>query len=533
MRLFISYARVDKPFCMQIAETLDIHKIWFDHRLKAGDVWWTEILRRLDWCQGFVYLLSPDSAKSLYCQKEYKIALNLGRQIFPVLIQEDTPIPEALRGVQYADFSKGLTPHSVKTLLNSIHSVERDLAAASVAPRKLTEVATSPAKIALPPAPSDPSVAFGKAIAAMDKGSYDEAVFGLKQALEHGLRSEFVDLEGLLREAETALELQSQARKIEREYKTIAELVKHGRTRELGIRAFRAFQHDIPDYDPENLAELCVSETAVSRIHGQNGTSGSYAHSSSAQKDTAPAVLRPQYSLPLLEWCEIPAGTVSIYNTSTNANGSGTHTYRIDTFRISKYPVTNAQYQYFLDDPQGYANLRWWDFSEYAREWRLLNPQPSTSQFQGDDRPRENVTWYEAMAFCFWLTEKLGKRVMLPTIQQWQRAARGDDNRAYPWGSAFNTALCNTRESRIRMSTLVMRYKNGVSPYGVYDLAGNVWEWCLNSNPTGELEISSNATRFVHGGSFMSAHERAQTTFNYSLSPESHYGSIGFRLATR
>ena len=78
MRLFISYARVDKPYCVQIAETLDIHSTWFDQRLYAGQHWWREILRRLDWCEGFIYLLSPDSIASEYCQKEYKIAQNTG-----------------------------------------------------------------------------------------------------------------------------------------------------------------------------------------------------------------------------------------------------------------------------------------------------------------------------------------------------------------------------------------------------------------------------------------------------------------------
>ncbi len=63
MRLFLSYARVDKPYAIQVVNMLDIHEIWYDQRLYAGQDWWREILRRLDWCDGFIYLLSPDSGR--------------------------------------------------------------------------------------------------------------------------------------------------------------------------------------------------------------------------------------------------------------------------------------------------------------------------------------------------------------------------------------------------------------------------------------------------------------------------------------
>ena len=89
MRLFVSYARVDKPYCIQIIEMLDVHEVWYDQRLYAGQQWWKEILRRLDWCEGFIYLLSPESVASEYCRREFELALNLGRHIFPVLIHPD------------------------------------------------------------------------------------------------------------------------------------------------------------------------------------------------------------------------------------------------------------------------------------------------------------------------------------------------------------------------------------------------------------------------------------------------------------
>jgi formylglycine-generating enzyme required for sulfatase activity len=119
--------------------------------------------------------------------------------------------------------------------------------------------------------------------------------------------------------------------------------------------------------------------------------------------------------------------------------------------------------------------------------------------------------------------------ITLPTRQQWQLAARGEDNRLYPWGDGFDTQHCNTLESKVRMTTEVMRYASGVSPYGVFDMAGNVWEWCLN-NAYDDVDIATDKPRGVHGGSFMSPFERAQYHSHLPLNPESRFGSIGFRL---
>src|SRR5687767_1204245 len=126
MRLFISYARVDKPYSAHIIETLDVHETWLDQRLYAGQHWWKEILRRLDWCEGLIYLLSPDSIASEYCRKEFELAKNLGRHIFPVLIRENTEIPDWLEEYQYADLTKGINPEGQRILLNSITLAERN-----------------------------------------------------------------------------------------------------------------------------------------------------------------------------------------------------------------------------------------------------------------------------------------------------------------------------------------------------------------------------------------------------------------------
>ena len=139
------------------------------------------------------------------------------------------------------------------------------------------------------------------------------------------------------------------------------------------------------------------------------------------------------------EWCQIPAGSTIIIDENLSALGRE----EVGAFSISKYPITNAQYKVFIDASDGYTNELWWNFSKNAIRWRIDNSNARESAFQGEDQPRTNVTWYEAIAFCRWLARKTGRPIQLPTEQQWQRAAQGDDDRIYPWGNDFDKSFCN------------------------------------------------------------------------------------------
>lgn len=511
MRLFISYARIDKPYCIQIVENLDVHETWYDQRLHAGKDWWKEILRRLDWCEGFIYLLSPDSISSEYCQKEFKLAQDLGRYIIPVLIHPDTEIPEALANIQYVDLSNGLNVEAVRALLNSIYMAEQERIHQPISPNGVTGDA-----IKMPG--SDGPSAISMATEAMERGQFDHAVFLLKQARANGHKSRFIDLEALLAEAEAALKRQMYLREADREYQQILSLVRLERTRKLGCDAFHAFRKDYPDYDPENLSKLCAGQKTRNGFH--------------QGKSSEPPAHHIVTNLPGFEWCDIPGGRIEIPNPARNGVGKSVQVIQVKPFLMARYPITNAQYQVFIDDPSGYANEQWWAFSPYAKAWRQHNPEAKPSKFKGDERPREMVNWYEAMAFCNWLSARTEGHITLPTDIQWMRAARGDEKRRFPWGDTFDKERCNTSESQIKMTTLVMRYENGISPYGVYDMAGNVWEWCLNSTP-GTMtanEITTEKKRIVHGGAFISPGERAETTFQYTLDARNYHSSIGFRV---
>jgi hypothetical protein len=223
-------------------------------------------------------------------------------------------------------------------------------------------------------------------------------------------------------------------------------------------------------------------------------------------------------TLPVLEWCEIPEGTVIIESL----------VYRVKAFKICKYPVTYAQFRVFFDAIDGYFNDAGWKGMP-SEEFRR---GPVQQQWPIADHPRENVSWYEATAFCRWLGHRLSLPISLPTEQEWQRAARGDDGRGYPWGERFDdTSRANTREKDLRHTTPVTMHPKGVSPYGVWDMGGNVWEWCRNLyEKAPQIGLKAAGPRVLRGGSWLSIRNVTHTTFRYFALPKTQVHDVGFRI---
>ena len=239
------------------------------------------------------------------------------------------------------------------------------------------------------------------------------------------------------------------------------------------------------------------------------------------------------------EWVEIPGGKVTLEDES-DKNGTKGGVYDVPAFTISKYPITNAQFQMFVKAPMGYDNAAWWEFSEAAKQWHKQNGKPKSPAFPGDDHPRTNVCWFEAVAFCRWLTAQSAPdgsvsptrvQTMLPTEEQWQRAAVGDTGWIYPWGNRFDSAKCNTSEGGIRLTTPVTQYPQGSSPYGVMDMSGNVWEWCLNEWNTGDpsLEVLAHL-RVIRGGAWGDNSLFARALNRARSNPDAQSYGFGFRV---
>lgn len=228
---------------------------------------------------------------------------------------------------------------------------------------------------------------------------------------------------------------------------------------------------------------------------------------------------------PPFEWCEIPAGQVMIEYSESDQK-----TFDVPIFWMAKYPITNGQYQVFLDAKDGYADPRWWGYSYDAESWRRSFPNSELSHHVNPDCPREMISWFDSIAFCTWLKNKTRRKINLPTEQKWQRAAQGNDNRLYPWGDEFDVTLCTSIEGPIKQTTPVNMYPNGASPYGVYDLSGNVWEWCLTDETRRNDFLTGTQMRIIRGGSFDNRRHSLHVTLRNQYYPYHPSYNIGFRI---
>jgi formylglycine-generating enzyme required for sulfatase activity len=229
--------------------------------------------------------------------------------------------------------------------------------------------------------------------------------------------------------------------------------------------------------------------------------------------------------IPDIAWVEIPGGPF-IYQAGQRLE--------LAAFRIAKYPVTNRQYQTFVD-AGGYEDERWW------RD--LVRPEPQASRWPQPNRPKTDVDWYEAVAFCRWLSAMEGFEVRLPTEQEWEKAARGPRGGQYPWGDEYRSGFANIDEKSskagpwyLKQTVAVGLYPHGKSSVDVEDCSGNVWEWCLNRHDNPEVIVPdpSGSPRVLRGGSWVSGPGSARCADRGWLSPglraSRDYGRLGFRV---
>lgn len=240
---------------------------------------------------------------------------------------------------------------------------------------------------------------------------------------------------------------------------------------------------------------------------------------------------------PPFEWCPIFGGEVMLEDATMEAGSKGGCSMVLD-FWMAKFPVTNDQYQVFLADPNGFSNPIWWDYSPQGRQWRLDHPRARPTAFNGERLPRTRVSWFDGMAFCAWLSDKcqqsdiktVGQAIRLPSEQEWQRAAVGDSGWLYTWGNELDASKCNFG-NLIGQPTPVDQPWAGGNPFGVADMIGNVWEWCLNAWGQEEFDLSSYAFRSLRGGAWNisnPAHLRAASRNCHP--PRGQLNDAGFRI---
>lgn len=155
--------------------------------------------------------------------------------------------------------------------------------------------------------------------------------------------------------------------------------------------------------------------------------------------------------------------------------------------------------------------------------------------FQYTNHPRERVSWYDAIAFCRWLSARLGYEVTLPTEAEWEKAARGTDGCIYPYGNDYDPAKANASDTGIDQTSAVGMFPDGASPYGLLDMSGNVFEWCLNAyNQPENIQLGGSDMRVLRGGSWFFDQVIARAAYRFSLLPGDRDNlDVGFRLVCR
>jgi formylglycine-generating enzyme required for sulfatase activity len=262
--------------------------------------------------------------------------------------------------------------------------------------------------------------------------------------------------------------------------------------------------------------------------------------------------------LPDLDWLEIPPGPFWM------GSKAGTTPYDHETpgfkcgliqeaYRVARFPVTVRQYQAFVR-AGGYQERQWW--TEAGWEWvtggKVSGPEPSSLVFDTPNHPQVEVSWFEAKAFCAWLTERLQaggqmpphERIDLPSEAQWERAARGTDGREYPWGGRPGdpeppdlAVRCNYNGSQLGSTSAVGIFPRGLAACEAADLAGNAWEWCrtqwLDSYQNYETLVddsdSGDGRRVLRGGSWIVGSSGVRCAYRSHYTPDDRYDGFGFR----
>jgi formylglycine-generating enzyme required for sulfatase activity len=268
--------------------------------------------------------------------------------------------------------------------------------------------------------------------------------------------------------------------------------------------------------------------------------------------------IRQQMSADLLpEFARIPAGEFVMGSNDGEDDERPAHTVYLDEYWVGVHPITNAEYGRFVREtghrPPAIYELplvvtaggaeREQSFRQSGEPYVWLESTPSASRL---NHPVTLVRWSDAIEYCAWLSAVSGRPVRLPTEAEWEKAARGGlEAKRYPWGDRLDRNLANfltdPAQKHTEGTTQCRSYP--ANAYGLFDMAGNVWEWVQDwydpryyksspvNMPPGPAE---GVMRLVRGGSWLAADVRMlQCSHRHKVPPDTYSYSIGFRIVSQ
>jgi formylglycine-generating enzyme required for sulfatase activity len=489
-KLFISYPSESWNFAQRIAEKLAERlddSIFIDYRSIDQADFAEAILTHLRASDGVILVVTEFTFADIHRDRDWvrlEIRTALENNIPIVLVRENgllppSDIPDDVKDVQRAQgipFYREFFDPGIVLLADFLIKIGIGTPKTTNAAPKLIETSPPPVTPTAPAEPAQRTIggqgSLEEAADLLEAGDHEKAIVILET-----MRAQ-ANLRPVIANAVSDLLAEAQRRRAEAErrheatldYESIAAMAKRRLTEARAREGFHAWSARFPDLvdalDSENLRERFLQPAPP-----------------------PPKPIRPR-SIDLLPapfaWVEIPKKGYS----------------------IAKYPVTNAQFAKFIE-AGGYGERKWWTVAGWEQRKQDNWTEPrfwQDSKWNGAEQPVVGVSWYEAVAFCLWLTDAAGETIMLPTEDQWQYAAQGDDGRDYPWGKQWDASRCNhiVDQKGIGKTTPVRQYEGkGDSPFGVIDMAGNVWEWCLTDYDNKTNDVNRSATyRVLRGGSW-------------------------------
>lgn len=549
--IFVSYSSNDSDYAKKLHDHLfsEGFEVWLDReRLKPGTRFTPELERAVKECAALIVIMSPEAKDSPWVENEVLTAKNAKKLIFPVLLRGQNWDMQ-FAGVQYTDLRDGSMPSS-DFIENLSHHVPAPRKArnghisSDLGPQKNNSLEAN----VNPPKPAD---LVNKLYLAIEQKNWTAALGWLEQIK---LKTTTFPVETYQKRMQDELNKEKWGDEAKEEYEMLLLMRDKESDTDLLWSVLKEFWKKYPGYDPANLASIDPIKPLLATIEGNDvspHTRASAGRKLAYLSDPREGVGTNRDGYPEFAWCEIPSGEFHMGGDEHVRNVRPDLIVNIPyTYWVSRYPITYAQFQPFVNLFNGYDNVGLWtkDGWEWKQKEKLQHPKLhwNEPEWHLSNHPVVFVSWYEAYAYTQWLNTVIshinlpssrnyqGLVIRLLTEAEWEKAARGPNGRLFPYGNEPREILANINTLNLKRSVAVGIFPEDRSAYGVMDLAGNVWDWCISEedHPLEREVINPEkpVRRVIKGGSWKYYQEYSRAASYAEMRPSHASDEAGFRI---